>query len=380
MSDSNDFSSSIPRPTQTAALNEVLRDPPDAAMPEPSDAASSDRHMDDAADSESLLSQADVDGLMGSMMPLEPAGAVSGLERIIGAGLVTYERLPMLEVVFDRLMRIVSTSLRSFTNDNVDVSLDGINSMRFGDYLGSARTSCIFAIFKAEEWENYGLLVIDPALTYSMVDVLLGGVRNPRPLNVEGRIHTPIERALIEKMVSVILADLHIGFDPVCSVNFKFERLEVSPRFATICRNSNAVFVARMRVEMEDRGGLVDVVLPYATLEPVRELLVQQFMGEKFGRDSAWEANLGDHLLDTDIEIEAVLAEQPMFFSDVADLKVGSLLVLKQELGDHITLRCGPVALFSGKAGRMKDNIAIRIEEDFLSVKMALQSPNNIYS
>ncbi|NHN87915.1 flagellar motor switch protein FliM [Acetobacter conturbans] len=367
----NTSNTSIPRPAPTSGLNEPSRVGSQGGTAK----------QGSGGDAEQVLDQAEIDGMLGN--PFMSEGAVettSGLERIIGSGLVTYERLPMLEVVFDRLMRVVSSSLRNFTNDNVDVSLDGINSLRFGDYLNSARTSCIFAVFKAEEWENYGLMVIDSALTYSIVDVLLGGARNPRPLNVEGRPHTTIERALVEKMVKVILSDLSIGFDPICAVNFKFERLEVNARFAAICRSSNAVFLTRMRVEMDDRGGNIDVLLPYATLEPVRDLLVQQFMGEKFGRDSVWETNLGDHLRDTDVVVDAVLAEQTMKFSDVANLAPGSVLILDQEIGASIELRCGTVPLFSGKAGRKKDKMAIRIEDDLLAAKEMLQSSEELYS
>ncbi|GBQ26294.1 flagellar motor switch protein FliM [Acetobacter estunensis NRIC 0472] len=369
MSDRQDaVNSSIPRPAPTASLND--------RTPFPDGAAGGMDGEDDR-----LLDQAEIDSLMGhAYVPDEAEGKASGLERIIGSGVVTYERFPMLEIVFDRLMRIVSTSLRSFTNDNVDVTLDGISSMRFGDYLNSVPPSCVFAVFKAEEWENYGLMVIDSALTYSMVDVLLGGARNPRTLNVEGRAHTTIERALIEKMVRLVLADLTTGFDPICAVNFHFERLEISSRFATICRSSNAVFLARMRVEMDDRGGHIDVLLPYATLEPVRDLLVQQFMGEKFGRDSIWETNLTEHLQDTDVVVEVVLAEQKMSFLSVSDLKPGMVLPFEQEVGQPVMLRCGSVPLFSGKLGRKKEQMAVRVEEDFLTARESLDSPDTLYN
>ncbi|GBR02271.1 flagellar motor switch protein FliM [Acetobacter oeni] len=362
----------IPRPGPTASLRDlegVDQGPAYADGVPPDD------------DAEHVLDQAEIDSILGNAFgggDIEES--TSGLERIIGSGLVSYERLPMLEVVFDRLMRIVSTTLRNFTNDNVDVSIDGISSMRFGDYLNSAPASCIFAVFKAEEWENYGLMVVDSALTYSMVDVLLGGARNPRPLNVEGRLHTTIERSLIEKMVKLVLEDLSVGFDPICAVNFKFERLEISSRFAAICRASNAVFLARMRVEMDDRGGNIDVLLPYSTLEPVRDLLLQQFMGEKFGRDSIWETHLAEKLRDTDVQLEAVLGEQTMKLSEIVDLKPGSVIVLEHQLKQPVSLRCGQIPMFTGKLGRKKENIAIRIEEDLLAVRQLLDAPEGLYS
>ena len=86
-------------------------------------------------------------------------------------------------------------------------------------------------------------------------------------------------------------------------VTFRFDRLEINPRFATISRPSNAAIVARLRIDMEDRGGRLELLLPYATLEPVRELLLQMFMGEKFGRDSIWETHLAEELWHTEVEL-----------------------------------------------------------------------------
>ncbi len=91
-----------------------------------------------------------------------------------------------------------------------------------------------------------------------------------------------------------MLHDLGEAFAPIAAVDFRFERLETNPRFAAITRLSNAAVLARLRIDMEDRGGRLELLLPYATLEPVRELLLQQFMGEKFGRDSIWESHLAE--------------------------------------------------------------------------------------
>ena len=232
------------------------------------------------------------------------------MQRIISSGLVSYERLPMLEIVFDRLVRIMSTSLRNFTSDNVEVGIDNILSLRFGDYLNSIPLPAMLAVFKAEEWDNYGLMVVDSAMIYSIVDVLLGGRRGTAAMRIEGRPYTTIERTLVERLIQVVLADLSAAFDPLCPVTFRFERLEVNPRFATISRLSNAAVLARLRIDMEDRGGRLELLLPYATLEPVRELLLQQFMGEKFGRDSIWETHLAEELWSTDIDLSVVLDEQ----------------------------------------------------------------------
>ena len=311
-----------------------------------------------------VLNQAEIDSLLG--FDDGPAGGEhrTGMQRIISSGLVSYERLPMLEIVFDRLVRIMSTSLRNFTSDNVEVSIDNILSLRFGDYLNSIPLPAMLAVFKADEWDNYGLMVVDSAMIYSIVDVLLGGRRGTAAMRIEGRPYTTIERTLVERLIHVVLADLSASFDPLCPVTFRFERLEVNPRFATISRLSNAAVLSRLRIDMEDRGGRLELLLPYATLEPVRELLLQQFMGEKFGRDSIWETHLAEELWSTDIELDVVLDEQEMRLSDVMGFLPGSQIVLGATPGATVQLRCGGAALFQGKVGRRKNRVAVRIEHE----------------
>ena len=105
------------------------------------------------------------------------------------------------------------------------------------------------------------------------------------------------------------------------------------------------------------------MLIPYATLEPVRELLLQMFMGEKFGRDSIWETHLAEELWKTDIDLTAILDEQVMALGDVFDLKVGSQLPLNVDSNSIIEIRCGDIGLFSGKMGRRGDSVAIRITD-----------------
>jgi len=318
-----------------------------------------------------ILDQAEIDSLLG--LGETPAGDVGGMQKIISSGLVSYERLPMLEIVFDRLVRIMSTTLRNFTSDNVEVGIDNIVSLRFGDYLNSIPLPAMLAVFRIDEWDNYGLMVIDSALIYSIVDVLLGGRRGTAAMRIEGRPYTTIERTLVERLIGIVLGDLGASFDPLCKVTIHFERLEVNPRFATISRLSNAAVVARLRVDMEDRGGRLELLLPYATLEPVRELLLQQFMGERFGRDSIWETHLAQELWDTEVDLDVVLDEQTMSLSEVMRLKLGSRLVLGAAPGGSVELRCGSVPLFGARVGRRKNRVAVKIEDTLGRGGLAIQ-------
>ena len=310
-----------------------------------------------------VLNQDEIDSLLGVDHSGSGGHENSGIRAILDSALVSYERLPMLEVVFDRLVRMMSTSLRNFTSDNVEVSIDNITSIRFGDYLNSIPLPAMLAVLKAEEWDNFGLITIDSALIYSIVDVLLGGRRGTAAMRIEGRPYTTIERNLVERLVSVVLSDLSGAFDPLSPVNFRFERLETNPRFATIGRPANAAVLARLRVDMEDRGGRLEVLLPYATLEPVREILLQGFLGEKFGRDSIWEAHLAGELWHTNVSIEAVLDTFEISLQDVINWKVGSRVMLNADAHSDVGLVCGDLPMFTGKMGRKGGNIAVRIFE-----------------
>ncbi len=322
-----------------------------------------------AGQSTRVLNQDEIDSLLGFDDEHDEGGEKSGIQAILNSALVSYERLPMLEVVFDRLVRLMSTSLRNFTSDNVEVSLDNIASIRFGDYLNSIPLPAMLSVFKAEEWDNYGLITVDSSLIYSIVDVLLGGRRGTAAMRIEGRPYTTIERSLVERMVHVMLSDLSAAFEPLSPVTFRFDRLETNPRFATISRPSNAAIVIRLRIDMEDRGGRLEMLLPYATLEPVRELLLQMFMGEKFGRDSIWETHLAEELWLTNVELEAVLDQLTMKLSQVFALEVGSQLMLSATPTSKVNLRCGEVQLYTGSMGRRGEKIAVKIEDRLIKIE-----------
>src|ERR1700733_7289694 len=261
---------------------------------------------------ERVLSQEEIDNLLGFNVGEGNLDDNSGIRAIIDSAMVSYERLPMLEIVFDRLVRLMTTSLRNFTSDNVEVSLDRITSVRFGDYLNSIPLPAILAVFKAEEWDNFGLMTVSSGLIYSIIDVLLGGRRGQTTVRVEGRPYTTIESNLVKRMIEVVLADAELAFKPLSPVKFNVDRLETNPRFAAISRPANAAILVRLRIDMEDRGGTIELLLPYSTIEPIRDVLLQMFMGEKLGRDPTWEGHLATEISQADIAVEAVLYEAEM--------------------------------------------------------------------
>ena len=301
--------------------------------------------------------------IAGDPMMGAPGGEQTGIHAIVNSSLVSYERLPMLDVIFDRLVRMMTTSLRNFTSDNIEVSIDNIASVRFGDYLNDVPLPAMIGVFRAREWDNFGLLVVESELIYAVVDVLLGGRRGSPNMRVEGRAYTTIETMLVERMIDVVMKDLSAAFEPLSPVTFQFERIETNPRFASVARPTNAAVNVRFRVDMEDRGGKLELLIPYATLEPVRELLLQRFMGEKFGRDSIWENHLATELYRTHLDVEAVLGSQEMTLADVMKFKAGQTILFGTHSKQPIELRCGGVPLGYGRMGRSGSSVAVQLTE-----------------
>jgi flagellar motor switch protein FliM len=213
--------------------------------------------------------------------------------------------------------------------------------VRFGDYLNSIPLPAILGVFKAEEWDNFGLMTVNSSLIYSMIDVLLGGRRVGGQIRVEGRPYTTIEMALARRMIEVILEDTHRAFEPVTDVNFKVERLETNPRFAAISRPANAAILIELRIEMDDRGGKIEILLPYATIEPIREQLLQMYMGEKFGRDPIWEGH-------------------------------GDTVMFDRTPSDPIRLRCGEVELTEAIMGHIGNHVSVRVSRPLNGPKVTM--------
>ena len=322
---------------------------------------------------ERILNQDEIDSMLGFNLTDVSLNDNSGIRAIIDSAMVSYERLPMLEIIFDRLVRLMTTSLRNFTSDNVEVSLDRITSVRFGDYLNSIPLPAILAVFKAEEWDNFGLATVSSSLIYSIIDVLLGGRRGESSVRVEGRPYTTIETNLVKRMIEVILADAELAFKPLSPVKFNIDRIESNPRFAAISRPANAAILVRLRIDMEDRGGIIELLLPYATIEPIRATLLQMFMGEKFGRDPIWEDHLATEIGQAQIAVDAVLYEARLPLRKMMNLSVGDTLALELKPDALVTVRCGDITLTEGRMGKVGDRVAVRVAK-------ALRKPRTTFA
>ena len=309
--------------------------------------------------------QADIDALFGfdNSAPVQK----SGLKAVIESNVISHERMPMLEVVCDRMVRTFTTSMRNLTSDAIEVTLEEVTSIRFGDFMNRLALPAMIGVFNVAEWENYGILTVETNLIYAVVDALLGGRKGNEPVRIEGRGFTTIETRLVSRMLELALTDLAGAFEPITPVTATLERIENSPRFAAIAGTSNICAVAHFRVDMEGRGGKFSLLLPYATMEPVRGKLLQRFMGEKLGRDRMWETHMESEIRQTEVSVDVVLGEKVLTLHEVMNMEVGETIPLNRSPDDPLELHCGGVPLGRAQIGQRSNNIAVRILNDISS-------------
>ncbi|MGV2432301.1 MAG UNVERIFIED_CONTAM: FliM/FliN family flagellar motor switch protein [Rickettsiaceae bacterium] len=307
------------------------------------------------------MSKKKLDPHIGNKKPQEPVGIKAVLDRAMQA----YEKLPMLEIVFERLIRSMTSALRNLTSENVEIHVTELESLRFGVYLSNIEQPSSIAVFKAVEWDNLGLVVLDNNIVLTLVEVLLGGNHNSTDM-LQKRALTYIEQTIAKQLVETLLSELGNAFDAIAPSNFIFERLESNPNFATICRSGDAIISLKLNVQIEDKSGFVDIVIPYNTLEPIKEQLQKVFIGDKFGIDSVWEELLTNRIYEINLPIEAVVVNTPTKMIDVAKLKPGDTIVINHKYDGDILLRCKHIPLFKGQVGKIEDRVAINVTETIL--------------
>lgn len=307
------------------------------------------------------LNAEDITDILGFDLSSQEGDDRSGLRALINSALVSHRRLPMLDVIFDRTARLMTTNMRQLTNDNVEVTLDDISSTRFGDFLQSISGPSIVGVVKSPTLDNYCLIAVDAQLVYSVVDLLLGGRRSGGVLALEDRGFTQIELALIQRVMTQLIDDLGAAFAPVADVDFSLDRIETTPRFAAIAQEANVCSLAKFRVDMEDRGGRVAILMPHATLEPIYKRLLREFIGEANANEAAWRDHLEAGLDAATLDLKVVLAEREITLGEIGDLKPGQTISFSASTKTLAEIRAGKTIVARGAVGRSGEYIAVRL-------------------
>jgi flagellar motor switch protein FliM len=322
-----------------------------------------DNDDDDAKKArQQALEQSDIDTIFGDRGK-ESWRKRRGFEALITNAVSGIERMPMLNIMVDRLAQALTVSMRGFTGDNTDVSIERIQACRLKDFLDAVSLPAMIAVLRVEPWEGYCLAALDPKLITSAMDVLLGGRRN-RGAPIEGRPYTAIERSFVERLINNVIApDMKQAFDIIGDVDFVLERLETTPSYAAVTKLSSAAIMFSADVAIDQRSGHIDFLIPYSTFDPVRELLIEEFVGKKNGGDPAWRNHLMSVLPNAEIELRAVIEQRPISSAEVMGWKVGSRLLLERRQDEPIDVFCNELLLFRAAMADNEGRLALRVSE-----------------
>ena len=187
-----------------------------------------------------------------------------------------FERIPMLEVVYDRLVRRMSTTLRHLTGENVAIHLDQISWIRNDDYEAALPARPISSVFASADGSMLGQLVVDLTFLQSVVEPMLGGrSRANEAMRWQSRPVTSIEIEIFALVATGILGDLSAAFSSVMvPIAFRLDRVETHARFASIAPPTEAMVAARGRITFGEYGGRWDMLFSHAAIDRLRDVLL----------------------------------------------------------------------------------------------------------
>ncbi len=321
---------------------------------------------------EKILSQEEIDALLNG---IEDGKVATSPEPQVGAGApdtVTYDfsnqdrtirgRMPTLEVLNDFFGRALRNSLTLILRKSLELTPQKMAMTKYGEFTKTLPLPCSLHVFKMPPLRGNGLLVLDPKLVFSFVDIFLGGTGRMN-FRIEGRDFTAIESKLIMKVINPIFADLEKVWSSIHPVSFQYLRSEFNHQFAAIVPPTDLVLTIPFGLEMEQISGLITICIPYSSLEPIKAKLYSGFQTEQLELDQSWVRRLVDQLRTTEVEMVVELGKASINTQSLLQLKVGDVLPLEKDVSEALVAKIQEVPKFLGKAGIYGSNKAFQIDD-----------------
>ncbi len=267
-------------------------------------------------------------------------------------------RLPTLEMINERFARTWRIGLFNLLRRSADLSVRGVDLMRFGEYMHSLQVPNNLNMVKMKPLRGTALVVFEPRLVFTVVDNFFGG-NGKYHTRIEGREFTPTEMRVIQLLLKQTFADLVEAWAPVMPVEFEYVNSEVNPHFANIISPREYIVVSRFHVELEGGGGEFHVSIPYSMLEPIREQLDAGVQSDRGERDESWSRAMREQLQDAQVELSSSLAQRQITLRQLSQLKVGDVIPI--DLPRNVVLNVEQTPLFSGEFGTHNGRNAIKV-------------------
>jgi len=318
--------------------------------------------------SESFLSQEEVDALLEgvtgeSQTPVEQAAQkgevrpydMSSQERIVRG------RMPTMEIVNERFARNLRLGLFNFIRRTPEVSIGAIAVQRFGAFLRELAVPTNFNIVAVRPLRGTGLIVCEPSLIFGVIDTLYGG-SGKFQTRIEGRDFSATEYRVITRLVNVITEEYKKAWRGIYPIDLEFQRSEMQPQFANIATPSEIVISTSFQLEIGEIAGSIYFCMPYATLEPIRDVLYSSTQGDSIEVDRRWVNLLTREIQAVEITMVAELARANTTVEQLLAMKPGDFIELDR--ASHIQAAVDGVPLFECQYGTHNAKYAIRIDRN----------------
>lgn len=316
--------------------------------------------------SKEFLSQDEVDSLLrGVTGEAEetksdvPAGEVRSYnmatqERIVRG------RMPTMEIINERFARLFRIALYNFIHRSAEVSIGPVKVMKFSEFIRNLPVPTNLNLIQVKPLRGNALFIFDPNLVFTVVDSLFGGDGRFHT-RVEGREFTQTEHRIIQKLLEVLFGAYGKSWEPVYKLDFEFLRSEVNPQFANIATPNEVVVVTTFEVEFSGVGGAIHICMPYAMIEPIRELLYSTMQGDHVIADKRWLHLLSKQIQSAEIEITAMLGHASTTLDHVLKMKSGDVIPL--DVGENISVMVDNVPVMECKYGASNGRYALKVEK-----------------
>ncbi len=325
-----------------------------------------------------VLSQSEVDALLaavsdGEVQTAENGGEAggSGNVKVDDKKVVAYDltsqdriirgRLPQLEVIYEKFMRAFRVSLSSSLRKIASISLTSTEFLKFGEFINTLPMPTCMSVLRFVNLRGSALMVIESKLAYALVDSFFGGAERPFT-KIDGKEFTPIELSIVRKVVELAISDLEAAWASVEKIGCSFVRTEQNPQFVGIVPPTDVVIASTFDVELENATGTISMVVPYATIEPIKQKLSSGFQVESDQTDKKlWTAIIKEQLMETSLDIKVNLGETEIRLSDLMGLKTGDVIPLTQDATGELNIQVENVNKFKGYYGNHHGTVAVQI-------------------
>lgn len=325
--------------------------------------------------SEQTLSQSEIDALLSVVnqgkLDLEAGGKGEGGAED-DAEVVKYDllsqdriirgRMPTLDIINDRFARQFRITLSNALRKMLQVTVESTSLMKYGEFLNYLPIPSCLNIVRLHPLRGLCVVVIESKLIYAFLNNFFGGATNAQE-KVEGRDFTAIELMIVRKVVDLLLEDLARAWEPVYRLTGEYLRTEINPQFLAVAAPSDVVVLTSFDLEMENIRGTVQLVIPYSTVEPIRQHLASGMQAEGADADASWADQLTQHLRAVTIEATVLLGTTTITIRELLDLRVGDVLALDQDAGEPLRLQVGGREKYRVTPVARAGHIAVRVEE-----------------